>query len=228
MPFGLTARRRAKVFGIGMNKTGTTSLERAFHLLGFRIGDQDAGCRLIESWARRDFDPVIALCRTADAFQDIPFSLPFTYQAMDAAFPGSRFILTVRDSPEQWYQSLTRFHTVLLGKGRLPTAEYLKASKLLYPGWMWRALEVGFANMDPSDPYRRETLIGHYLSYNAGVREYFRHRPEDLLVLNCTEEAAMDTLCSFLGVERRGLSMPHIDSDAIARAVTGGPPIPSP
>src|SRR5262245_21810427 len=115
-----------KVFCIGRNKTGTTSLNEALRSFGFRTGDQIKGKLLLDDWAHRDFQAIIKLCETADAFQDIPFSLDYTFQCVDQAFAGSKFILTIRDSAKEWYESLTRFHTMIVGKNRLPTAEDLK------------------------------------------------------------------------------------------------------
>lgn len=53
MRFGL--RQNNKVFCIGANKTGTTSLEKALKDLGFKMGDQGAAQGLIESYKRRNF-----------------------------------------------------------------------------------------------------------------------------------------------------------------------------
>lgn len=97
----LLGSRNPKVFCVGRNKTGTTSLRAALTILGYRIGRQRDAEALIEDWGRRDFRRLVAYCHTADAFQDVPFSHDYTFQAVDAAFPGSKFILTVRDSPEQ-------------------------------------------------------------------------------------------------------------------------------
>jgi len=74
--------------------------------LGYTFGDQAIAARLApEIWPQRDFRPLIEHCRSAQAFQDAPFSFPFTFQAMDAAFSGSKFILTVRRSAEAWYDT---------------------------------------------------------------------------------------------------------------------------
>ncbi|HUW94309.1 MAG TPA: sulfotransferase [Anaerolineae bacterium] len=67
----------------------------------------------------------VEYCRGAEAFQDIPFSLRYTYQALDNAFPGSRFVLSVREDEDEWYRSLIRFHQKRLGiQGRI-TREHL-------------------------------------------------------------------------------------------------------
>ena len=55
----ISARNEPKVFCIGLNKTGTTSLELALQELGYRMGNQPTAELLIEPWARRDFGPII-------------------------------------------------------------------------------------------------------------------------------------------------------------------------
>ncbi len=103
-----------KIFCIGLPKTRTTSIGAVFKLFNFKTV---LGLHLIDDWSNRDFRSLIALCQTAQAFQDIPFSLPFTYQILDYVFPNSKFILTVRNGVNEWYKSLTTFHTNLIGKG---------------------------------------------------------------------------------------------------------------
>ena len=89
-------KRRPKVFCIGQNKTGTTSVEAVLKQLGYKMGNQAKAELLIHDWAKRDFKEIVKFCRSADAFQDIPFSNDFTYEILDYAFPDSKFILTVR------------------------------------------------------------------------------------------------------------------------------------
>lgn len=203
----------AKVFCVGRNKTGTTSMEMALRSLGYRMGLQARGEMLKDDWARRDFTRVVALCRTADAFQDVPFSNAFTFQALDPHFPGSKFVLTVRDSPEQWYESLVRFHTKIVGKGRRPTADDLREFTYRYKGFLWDAFVATYGG-DERLLYDRDTYIAHYLDHNRSVTEYFRHRPSDLLVLNVGAADAMRTLCEFLGRPYDGRPMPHVNRTA--------------
>ncbi len=188
---------KRKIFCVGMNKTGTTSLAKTLEELGIIVGKRWPAERLIRDWARRDFRRIVHFCRTAQAFGDIPFSLPFTFQALDAKFPGSRFILTVRDSPEQWYSSLTRFHAKLFGGGRTPTYEDLRSEKHLSPGWRLFLHQAWFPTPD-DDLYNKEILIDTYVSHNDTVSEYFRHRPDDLLVLNVAEGGAYKKFCQFI------------------------------
>jgi len=199
---------RRKVFGIGRNKTGTTSLALALQTLGYRVGDQSAAEELMEDWAIRDFRRLVRYCRSADAFQDVPFSLDYTYQAVDVAFPGSRFVLTVRDSPEQWYESLTGFHTKIVGRGRLPTADDLRDFPYRHTGWLWRQQQLIYG-ADETTLYDRELYIEHYRRHNESVRDYFRHRPGDLLVLNLADPSSARALCEFLDLPYDGQPMPH-------------------
>lgn len=199
-----------KIFCIGFNKTGTTSLGAAFELFGYRLGDQHAAERLVDDWAQRDFRRLLQYCESADAFQDVPFSLPDTYVALDQAFPQSKFILTVRSSAREWFDSLTRFHTKIVGKNRLPTAADLREFAYLEPGWVWRAHQLIFG-VDEADLYRRELYESQYEAHNAAVKKYFCNRPEDLLVLNLGDADSTTALCRFLGHEPAGLVMPHLN-----------------
>jgi hypothetical protein len=199
---------KPKVFCIGKNKTGTTSMKRAFVELGYVAGNQRLAELLVYDWAKRDFSRLFRYCLTAQAFQDFPFSYPFTFQALDQHFHGSKFILTVRDSAEQWYESLVSFHSKIWGHGKVPTIEDLKEARYVFKGY---AYEVYYLNSQtpPDDPYNREILIAGYRAYNHAVKDYFRHRPDDLLVLNVAEPGAYDRLCDFLGKPRMGKDFPH-------------------
>src|SRR6478736_8260017 len=99
---------RPKVFGIGMGKTGTTSLERAFIELGYRVGPQTVFERHFDAWAAGEFGALLADIERFEAFQDVPFCLPRTYRLLYERFPSAKFVLTVRNSSVQWYESLCR------------------------------------------------------------------------------------------------------------------------
>ena len=211
----MVSAEKPKVFCVGRNKTGTTSLKKALGDLGYRIGNQRQAEVLIEDWGKRDFRRLVQYCREADAFQDIPFSLPFTFQAMDMAFPNSKFILTIRDSAEQWYKSLVRFHSRRLelrtGEKRVPTLADIQSDPYIYPGYLWRVRElVGFAS-DSREAYPEKSLKDHYNWHNSIVVHYFRHRPKDLLVLNLARPDSMKKLCGFLGFDYDGRPMPRLN-----------------
>jgi len=205
---------QGKIFCIGRNKTGTTSLERALRDLGYRMGDQRQGELLLGDWARREFGRIIELARTADAFQDIPFSLPFTFQALDAAFPGSKFILTVRDTARQWFDSVVRFHSGIVGGSTPPTAAELRAFGYLHPGWLWENQRLVYG-IDEDKLYDRDSYQRHYTVHNLSVADYFRYRGEQLLVLNLADPSAMRQLCAFVETDYTGQAMPHLNRSTV-------------
>lgn len=197
---------RPRYFCIGRNKTGTTSLAKAFSDLGFSVGNQRRAERLLPHYIRGNFKPILRHCRTARVFQDSPFSYPETYRHLDLAFPGSRFILTIRDSAQQWYDSLTAFHSKIFGHGRLPTADDLKQADYVCPGWYWR-LHSHLYQTPVQDPYNRDVLTAHYERHNRDIMEYFSGR-NDLLVINLSEPGAYDSFCRFIGAEPRCREFP--------------------
>jgi hypothetical protein len=204
-------RHAGKVFCVGRNKTGTTSIERALTGLGYRFSPQHLGEALLGDWVRRDFRRIIALAGQADAGQDIPYSLPYTYQALDIAYPGSKFILTVRDTPEDWLTSLVRFHAGLMHTGdKAPAAADLQRYSYHYPGYLYDAQRTIYGVGD-DELYDPELYIRHYLMHAHNVSEYFRYRPDQLLVLNVAEADAMQRLCEFLGMAYSGQAMPHLN-----------------
>ena len=179
--------------------------------LGYKLGNQAKGESLVNEWAVRDFKNIVKLCKTADAFQDIPFSFDFTYTVLDYAFPDSKFILTVRNNKDEWYESLTRFHTKIVGKDRLPTADDLKEFAYRYKGFLWYAQQVHF-DIDETTVYDYKIYTDQYEMHNYRVKEYFKYRPEDLLILNLSEDNAMEKLYTFLGVKYDGEAMPHLNA----------------
>lgn len=206
----ISPRKKTKYFCIGANKTGTTSVEQVFRDLGFKIGRQEKGERLLRDWAMQGFKRLISFSRTADAFQHVPFSLPFSYQILDRAFPCAKFILTVRDNPEQWFESLVRFHTYVVGKGRMPTEKDLKECDYVYPGWLWEYHTLVYG-VDEATVFDKDTYINHYVNHNQTVVEYFKNRSDSLLVLNLKDENSMEKLLEFLGFEYKGQKMPHLN-----------------
>ena len=192
-----------------MNKTGTTSIGKLLAYFGYKIGDQPTAELFIEDWAKRDFRKIVKYCKTADAFKDVPFCLDHTYTILDYAYPGSKFILTVRNSSLEWYNSLIRFHSNLIGNGKLPTAEEIESFEYHNPGWLWRAHQIIF-NVDKDLLYDKEHYIKHYELHNNRVKDYFRFRTDDLLVLNVADKNAVQLLCDFLVIKNENYTMPHL------------------
>ncbi len=85
--------RKSKVFGIGLSRTGTTSLSEALGILGFSAVHYPTNMRDIE---------------THDAAADLPVA--DTFEMLDTTFPGSKFIYTIRERT-RWLESCRRHWT---------------------------------------------------------------------------------------------------------------------
>ena len=103
---------REKVFVIGLNKTGTTSMAHILREAGLLVADQREFEILTARWlsghmTRRSFERKLRKkIRCYQAFQDIPFSLPDLTPFLWERYPEAKFILTKRSSGEEWASSL--------------------------------------------------------------------------------------------------------------------------
>jgi hypothetical protein len=176
-----------KVFCIGFHKTGTTSMAAALRILGYRVkgsfGARDP--RIAETAVRR----ATRLAARYDAFQDNPW--PLVFREMDERFPGSKFILTVRD-PDSWIASqLDHFG---------PRDNAMRR-------WIYGA---------GTPRGNEEAYVARMLRHEAEVREHFAGRPGDLLVLNLADGEGWEPLCRFLGKEIPDVPFPR-RNDAASR-----------
>ncbi len=190
-----------KIFCIGFGKTGTTSLESALKMFGYKLGVQATAEALCEDWANRKADRIIRFCETADAFQDLPFGLPDLYKELDRAFPNSKFILTVRDNEDQWFNSLVKFHSKLFSsdKGRPPTEHDLMNATYRYKGWALDMKKIIW-NYPEIPLYDENYYKQKYSEHNHQVKEYFKNRTDCLLILNVAEEGSYQKLADFLNI----------------------------
>jgi len=108
---GLAENRcyKSKIFIVGNNKTGTTSLEEYFTLLGYRVAPQSEAEKITFSYYYNDkdvfFKKIWGFIDTYEVFQDIPFSYRDFLGPLLKEYPESKFIYTERDS-DDWYLSL--------------------------------------------------------------------------------------------------------------------------
>lgn len=192
-------KERQKIFCIGMGKTGTTSVEKALKDFNYKMGNQAKGELLLGAYAKRDFNKIIKFCKSAEAFQDAPFSFKYTFMHLDLAFPNSKFILTVRDSDEQWYNSLVKFHSKLFGtNNNRPTYKNLKEANYRYKGFIWDVRNKVYDAQEEGEMYDFATLTAYYNSHIQMVKDYFKYK-DNLLIINLSDKQSYNKLCDFLG-----------------------------
>lgn len=202
-------KKKEKVFCIGRNKTGTTSLEFALNEFGYAMGNQAEGELLVNSYATNDWDKIIKYCNSADAFQDAPFSWPNTWLFLHHAFPEAKFILTIRDE-EKWYKSITSFHTKLFANNeRVPTKEDLIKATYRYKGFMWDANRAIWKTPE-DDIYNKEILIANYNRHNEDVLHYFKEK-QNFLCVDISKQDSYLKLAQFLDKEPLHECFPHLN-----------------
>lgn len=179
-----------KVFCIGFHKTGTTTLEVALKRLGYRVTG---------SFGTRDPDIATKVHEMAfrkvadyDAFEDNPW--PVLYRELDTRFPGSKFILT-RRPPEAWIRSQVKDFA---------------ATETPMRRWIYG--ETAGCPLGNEDIY-----LARYQRHNSEVLEYFRDRPQDLLVMDIPQNANWAVLCNFLGHDIPDEPFPHANKASLSR-----------
>ncbi|MCX6267473.1 MAG: sulfotransferase family protein [Bacteroidetes bacterium] len=179
-----------KLFGVGLNKTGTKTLGECFKTFGFNNKSFDL--ELLQSFSRGDFQEIYRTCDHFDSFEDWPW--PLLYREFDLHYPGSKFILTQRKDPETWFASLCK-HADMTG----PT----EARKIAY----------GFEM-----PHNHKSHhIDIYRKHNADVIHYFKDTPEKLLVVSWERGDGWAELCKFLGYDKMpDTPFPHKNKSQVA------------
>lgn len=171
---------KPKVFCIGFHKTGTTSLAVALRELGYRVtgpngvNDPDIGKNVYTLASR--------LVEEYDAFQDNPW--PAIYKEMDHRWPGSKFILMLRNS-DAWIRS---------------QVQHFRTRETPMRKWIYG---VGCPEGN------EEIYVKRYEDHNREVLAYFQQRPNDLLVMDLARRDGWEKLCPFLGAPVPMIPFPH-------------------
>lgn len=173
-----------RIFGIGMHKTATTSLHTALHILGV-----DSAHWKTAHWAKAIWMEMMEQGRSKTlersyALSDLPITM--LYKELDKAYPGSKFILTVRNEGS-WLRSVENHWSHERNPFRHQWSNdpfTHKAHKILY----------GQKGFDAA------LFLARYRRHNDEVKEYFKDRPGDLLILDMDNGHGWPELCGFLGV----------------------------
>lgn len=173
-----------KVFVIGLSKTGTTSLHAALERLGYRSIHNPEAMLRVDGEA---LAVVTDFARSYDALSDLPIAA--FYRELDAAFPGSRFILTTRDE-DSWVASCRNHFDPAVFR---PNALIRKLVERVY----------GTPVFD--DAKFREALRRH----DREARAYFASRPRDFCEIDIAAPEKWAPLTAFLGIAPPDEPYPH-------------------
>ena len=174
----------SKIFGIGLSRTGTTSLAATMKLLGYSARHYPNGMKEIEEHTFCNDSPISA-----------------RFEELDQLYPQSKFIYTTRNI-EDWVRSCQR-HFV-----RTERLVSIRTSPdfVNFKDWYnYGDLNLyGCASLELAT-ISREQLIASYHTYEKRVYDYFKGREDDLLEI-CIMDTASLPLTKIVGfLEKHGL-----------------------
>ena len=176
------------VFGVGLSKTGTSSLDGAMNILGYntihyppvaQVTDQ--GCHLKWPWWMEDYNSA----------NDLPIAA--TYKELYELFPEAVFVLTVRDV-EAWLESCRKHMTEERTKGFEKQPRLEQARRL-------------YVHMYGQTTFEAEAFRTAYHRHVDGVVDFFANR-KPLTVLDVTAGHGWSELCGALGRDVPDLPFP--------------------
>ncbi len=172
---------QGKIFCIGLDKTGTTSLHNALKILGFSSVHFMSEQGNIKDIIRTNYQKgknLLTGIEHFDAYSDWNrASTNHLYKVLDKQYSGSKFILTTRNL-DKWLISREK-HV-----NRIPGLPYYQK---LCPNDTW-------LNKD------KESWTEEFKNHHQDILHYFKDRKEDLLIFNISQGDAWTKLCSFLSL----------------------------
>ena len=157
-----------KVFGIGLAKTGSISLERAWDILNYRTLHYPV------SWSEIDNHNGVNGTSVACRFEEV-----------DRRYPGSKFILTIRDL-DSWLESCYFHYCERFRQEDLTPRHREFRSKCML-------------KLYGTDTYDTHLFTDAYFQHLDRVKSYFTQRPQDFLIMNIPDGDGWEKLCYFLG-----------------------------
>jgi sulfotransferase family protein len=183
--------RAIKVVGIGLPKTGTTSLGYCLRRFGYKHQTYDMNLAL--KVKRNQIADVMKEAEKHESFEDWPWFM--LYKEFDEKFPNSKFILTLRKDAATYVRSLKGHHD----------REGIRRADFVKPHWWDEVFGV-----EPAD-WDYEKSAERYERHNCAVLEYFGGRiNKDLLVVCWENGDGWKQLCQFLNKQVPNEPFPHL------------------
>ena len=202
-----------RVIGVGLPRTGTSSLKAALDMLGFGpchhmfqlMGKPDRIQKFLDAYDGKETD-FYELMKGYGSTVDKP-TIDF-YKEIQQAYPEAKLILTVRDSDEKWFQSYQSTIGTLLESNYIGFALYLRRPLRLHHRLAKKSRAKTIRDYGEFAPSIHSKHNEKIINENKG---------NNLLVFNVKEGWA--PLCKFLQVDiPEGIPFPNVnDSDSFRR-----------
>lgn len=202
--FGVRALK-PKVFGLGLSRTGTRSLTSSLQMLGFDPVHYPYDPDTYNEIANGQYD--LTILKHHDGITDITVSS--YYAQLDKLYPGSKFILTVRDKAS-WLRSCENHwaNAPAFMETDDPELEHRLSVRRFF-----RAATYGCYDFVP------ERFSWVYDQHVKNVMDYFKDQPEKLLVLDVCAGEGFEQLAPFLDRPMPCTPFPH-NGSAISKRVS--------
>ena len=176
-----------RIFGIGLSRTGTSSLTKALTMLGVKTVHYPNDMTTQQELKAGNYN--LSVLRRAQALTDIPVS-PY-YAQFDRLFPSSKFILTTR-STDSWLHSMENHFRLYVEHRRDDFDDFV------------------FACVYGSLHFNAERFSYVKELHESNCRRYFADRPGKLLVVDLTQaDDGWLKICEFLDLPVPTAAFPH-------------------
>jgi hypothetical protein len=164
--------KKNKVIVLGLQKTGTTTLETVLNQFGYRVYGGDKN---LLKFNKRDevLNYIEEIFEKNDAVQDMPW--PIYYKELYELYPNAKFILTYRD-PDSWIKSVVKYFASI----RIP-------------------LHQKIYNTPCAEGYEKEYLE-YYNNLNNEIINFFNNK-DNFKVLTVPGDFNYKTFCDFIGIK---------------------------
>jgi len=199
-----------QVVGLGLGRTGTTSLAMALEILGYAVLHDDEQPEVADLAAAIQREEI-----TYDELHDI-----LGLRGYNASFksdiywveshPEVKAILTVRDSPEQYVSSWLLAAPFADIMEQAPF-KWMRVVRTMMPDLHWEYRVETTGEEEDADHLDPETLEESYVEYMTEIQDAL---PSDqLLTFNVKE--GWKPLCEFLGIDNiPNIPFPHVHTRA--------------
>jgi hypothetical protein len=196
-----------KVFGIGLNKSASSSLIDAWDLLGHRKEiywpEQDPQrTAVVMSAFTKNYKLLFDRVDQCTYFKDRPFNVWDIYKLLDKHYLDCKFILTVRDE-EAWWDSVDRWLNNLVPGHHIN--EQMRLEKI----------DV-YKHHFQCDDVSKEKFIQYYRKYNQEVRDYFKGR-DNFLEMDIPAGDGWNVMCPFLNEPILDVPFPHSNKNNVGK-----------
>jgi hypothetical protein len=203
-----------KIICVGLNKTGTTSLVENMVDLGFNSWCSSEPVNSLNfsyvNFSNMSIGTAFDLIENTDVdfYKDIPFSCPGISERIITQYPQAKYILTTRDNPKKWVESVKRYWKDYFDqngfnyKGAFNNyTSYMGIGKFHEPTYLLNMFETW--NIDSFEGTIDEKLEQVYLYHNNSVRKTLKAHKCDWIEINVSKEGELKKLTDWLGIENK-------------------------